>query len=380
METEFGLPIEKYEKNGDVTSDRKLAHLQICLEHDVQARNITTGLEDISFVHRATTSLNLEDIDISVEIFKKKLNIPLIISGMTGGHTFAHKLNHFLSEAAQLTKIGMGVGSQRAALEKDDVRESFNVVRKNAPDSLIIGNIGAGQIAQGLSYDQFQKIIDMIEADAIAMHFNPLQEAIQPEGDTKLTNLHENATSLISKVQLPVIAKEVGSGFSPKDMVMLNKIGFKAIDIQGVGGTSWAGVESLRTLSSKHKKAGEVFWDWGIPTAISTALAVHNFKGVIIGSGGVRTGLEIAKLIALGADAGGMAIPFLFVTQEHSSEAVVRFIREIEYQIRLACFLTSSRNLNELKKAPLIITGKTAEIMKTFGIDPNEYYLRKGND
>ncbi|MFX0050186.1 MAG: type 2 isopentenyl-diphosphate Delta-isomerase [Candidatus Hermodarchaeota archaeon] len=380
METEFRLPIEKYEKNGDVTSDRKLAHLQICLEHDVQARNITTGLEDISFVHRATTSLNLEDIDISVEIFKKKLNIPLIISGMTGGHTFAHKLNHFLSEAAQLTKIGMGVGSQRAALEKDDVRESFNVVRKNAPDSLIIGNIGAGQIAQGLSYDQFQKIIDMIEADAIAMHFNPLQEAIQPEGDTKLTNLHENATSLISKVQLPVIAKEVGSGFSPKDMVMLNKIGFKAIDIQGVGGTSWAGVESLRTLSSKHKKAGEVFWDWGIPTAISTALAVHNFKGVIIGSGGVRTGLEIAKLIALGADAGGMAIPFLFVTQEHSSEAVVRFIREIEYQIRLACFLTSSRNLNELKKAPLIITGKTAEIMKTFGIDPNKYYLRKGNE
>jgi isopentenyl-diphosphate delta-isomerase len=380
METEFRLPIEKYEKNGNVTSDRKLAHLQICLEHDVQARNITTGLEDISFVHRATTSLNLEDIDISVEIFNKKLNIPLIISGMTGGHTFAYKLNHFLSEAVHQTKIGMGIGSQRAALEKDDVRESFNVVRKNAPDSLIIGNIGAGQIAQGLSYDQFQQIIEMIEADAIAMHFNPLQEAIQPEGDTKLTNLHENAASLIDKVPLPVIAKEVGSGFSPKDMVMLSKIGFKAIDIQGVGGTSWAGVESLRTLSSKHKKAGEVFWDWGIPTAISTALAVHNFKGVIIGSGGVRTGLEIAKLIALGADAGGMAIPFLFVTQEHSSEAVVRFIREIEYQIRLACFLTSSRNLNELKNTPLIITGKTAEMMKIFGIDPNEYYLRKGNE
>ena len=217
----------------------------------------------------------------------------------------------------------------------------------------------------------------MIEADVVAIHFNPLQEAIQPEGDTKLTNLHKKATSLINEIPMPVIAKEVGSGFSPKDMVVLNKIGFKAIDIQGVGGTSWAGVESIRTLSSKHKKTGEVFWDWGIPTALSTALAVYNFKGVIIGSGGVRTGLEIAKLIALGADAGGMAIPFLLATQEHSSEAVVRFIQEIEYQIQLACFLTSSRNLNELKKAPLIITGKTAEMMRIFGIDPNDYYLRK---
>lgn len=377
METEFRLPIEKYEEKGDVTSDRKLAHLQICLEHDVQSRNVTTGLEDISFVHRATTDLNLEDIDISVEIFNKKLNVPLIISGMTGGHAFAHKLNHFLSQAVQQTKIGMGVGSQRAALEKDDVRESFDIVRKNAPDSLIIGNIGAGQIAQGLSYDQFQKIIEMIEADAVAIHFNPLQEAIQPEGDTNLTNLHKKATSLINEIPMPVIAKEVGSGFSPKDMVVLNKIGFKAIDIQGVGGTSWAGVESIRTLSSKHKKTGEVFWDWGVPTALSTALAVYNFKGVIIGSGGVRTGLEIAKLIALGADAGGMAIPFLLATQEHSSEAVVRFIQEIKYQIQLACFLTSSRNLNELKKAPLIITGKTAETMRIFGIDPNDYYIRK---
>lgn len=377
METEFRLPIEKYEEKGDVTSDRKLAHLQICLEHDVQARNVTTGLEDISFVHRATTDLNLEDIDISVEIFNKKLNVPLIISGMTGGHAFAHKLNHFLSQAVQQTKIGMGVGSQRAALEKDDVRESFDIVRKNAPDSLIIGNIGAGQIAQGLSYDQFQKIIEMIEADAVAIHFNPLQEAIQPEGDTKLTNLHKKATALINEIPMPVIAKEVGSGFSPKDMVVLNKIGFKAIDIQGVGGTSWAGVESIRTLSSKHKKTGEVFWDWGIPTALSTVLAFYNFKGVIIGSGGVRTGLEIAKLIALGADAGGMAIPFLLATQEHSSEAVVRFIQEIEYQIQLACYLTSSRNLNELKKAPLIITGKTAEMMRIFGVDPNDYYIRK---
>ncbi|MFX0183575.1 MAG: type 2 isopentenyl-diphosphate Delta-isomerase, partial [Candidatus Hodarchaeota archaeon] len=214
METEFRLPIEKYEEKGDVTSDRKLAHLQICLEHDVQARNITTGLEDISFVHCATTDLNLEDIDISVEIFNKKLNTPLIISGMTGGHAFAHKLNHFLSQAVQQTNIGMGVGSQRAALEKDNVRESFDIVRKNAPNSLIIGNIGAGQIAQDLSYDQFQKIIDMIEADAVAIHFNPLQEAIQPEGDTKLTNLHKKATSLINEVSIPVIAKEVGSGFS----------------------------------------------------------------------------------------------------------------------------------------------------------------------
>jgi isopentenyl-diphosphate delta-isomerase len=379
METEFKISLEKYEEKENVTSERKLAHLQICLEHDVQARKITTGLEDISFIHHATTDMDIDSIDLTTELFGKKLDIPLIISGMTGGHTFANKLNYFLSEAVTQTRIGMGVGSQRAALENDDVRESFDIVRKNAPNSLIIGNIGAAQIAQGLTSYQIQNIIDMIEADAIAMHFNPLQEAIQPEGDTNLVNLHENAKKLISDIQIPFIAKEVGSGFSLKDIEIVKEIGFGAIDIQGVGGTSWAGVESIRTLSSKHKKAGEVFWDWGIPTALSTIFAAQKFSGSIMASGGVRNGLDIAKLIALGADVGGMAIPFLFATQKHSTEAVIQFIQEIEYQIRLVCFLTGCHNIVELKKAPLLIIGKTAEMMRLYGITPAQYLHRKEN-
>lgn len=377
METEFKIISEKHEEKASLTSDRKLAHLQICLEHDVQARNITTGLEDISFIHRATTDLNLDEIDLSIKIFGKTLDLPLIISGMTGGHTFAQKLNFFLSQAVNETNIGMGVGSQRAALENKDVKESFDVVRENAVDSLIIGNIGAGQLAQGLTKDQLEEIIKMIKADAVAVHFNPLQEAIQPEGDTKLKTLHEKTKELIQSVPIPFIAKEVGSGFSLQDMEILRKIGFKAIDIQGAGGTSWAGVESIRTLSPIHKNAGEVFWDWGIPTALSTILAVHNFNGAIIGSGGVRNGLEIAKLVSLGADAAGMAIPFLFATQKHSKEGVVSFIHEIEYQIRLACFLTGVSKVSELKKAPLLITGRTAELMKIYGIDPAIYRTRK---
>lgn len=377
METEYKVSINKFEKKGSMTSDRKLAHLQICLEHDVQARNITTGLEDVSFVHHATTDLNIGEIDLSVEIFNKKLSIPLIISGMTGGHDFARKLNSFLSQAVEKTNIGMGVGSQRAALENEDVKESFDVVRENAKNSLIIGNIGAGQIAQGLNNDQFQEIIDMVEADAVAVHFNPLQEAIQPEGDTQLKGLHEKIERLIQAHTIPVIAKEVGSGFSLHDIVQIKKMGFKAIDIQGAGGTSWAGVEAIRTLSPKHKQSGEVFWDWGVKTAISTILAKKNFEGVIIGSGGIRNGLDIAKLIALGADAAGMAIPFLFTIQKHSTEAVVQKIEEISYQLRLACFLTGSRSLSELRKAPLVISGKTAEMMRIYGTDPSSYFSRE---
>jgi len=377
METDSKKLIGDQKQKGTVTSDRKLAHLQICLENDVQAKTVTTGLEDITLVHCATTDLNFDEIDLSVKIFGKKLNLPFIISGMTGGHTFAHKLNHFLSKAVNDTKIGMGVGSQRAALEDIKVRESFDIVRKNAPNSLIIGNIGAGQIAQGLTGLEFQELVDMIKADAIAIHFNPLQEAIQPEGDIDLKGLHENAHSLIKELQVPVIAKEVGSGFSLEDIKNIEKMGFKAIDIQGVGGTSWAGVESIRTPSIKHKKTGDIFWDWGLPTTLSTILAVNNFNGSVIGSGGVRTGLDIAKLISLGANAAGMAIPFLFSVQKHSTEEVIERIQEIEYQLRLACFLTGSKNISELKRAPIFIEGRTAELMRIYGINPSDYLHRK---
>ena len=376
METEYKVTTDRIEEKANLTSDRKLAHIQICLEHDVQGRTITTGLEDISFVHHATTDLNLDEIDLSTEIFDKKLSIPLIISGMTGGHAFAHKLNAFLSQAVEETNIGMGVGSQRAALEKEEVKESFDIVREKAPTSLIIGNIGAGQIAQGLTNDQFQELIDMIQADAIAVHFNPLQEAIQPEGDTQLKGLHEKMKPLIQAHPIPVIAKEVGAGFSFYDIKQIKKMGFQAIDVQGAGGTSWAGVEAIRTSLPKFKNTGEVYWDWGIPTALSTILAKRNFEGIIIGSGGVRSGLDVAKLIALGADAAGIAIPFLFTIQKHSAEAVVQKIEEISYQLRLACFLTGSRNVLDLKKAPLVITGKTAELMKIHGLDPYAYYSR----
>jgi isopentenyl-diphosphate delta-isomerase len=376
METEFKVSTDRIDKKVNLTSDRKLAHIQICLEHDVQGRNVTTGLEDISFVHHATTDINLDEIDLSTEIFDKKLSIPLIISGMTGGHNFAHKLNAFLSQAVEETNIGMGVGSQRAALENEEVRESFDIVREKAPTSLIIGNIGAGQIAQGLTNDQFQEIIDMIQADAIAVHFNPLQEAIQPEGDTQLNGLYEKTRQLIQAYSIPIIAKEVGAGFSLHDIGQIRKMGFQAIDVQGAGGTSWAGVEAIRTNIPMFKNTGEVYWDWGIPTVLSTILATKNFEGIIIGSGGVRSGLDIAKIIALGADAAGIAIPFLFTVQQHSAEAVVQKIEEITYQLRLACFLTGSRNVLDLKKAPLMITGKTAELMKIHGLDPSSYYSR----
>ncbi|MHA1942192.1 MAG: type 2 isopentenyl-diphosphate Delta-isomerase [Candidatus Hodarchaeales archaeon] len=363
-------------KESSLTSNRKLAHLKICLEHDVQARTITTGLEDISFVHHATTDLNMDDIDLSTEIFGKKLALPLIISGMTGGHSFAQKLNDSLSRAAEQVKIGMGVGSQRAALEDLETRESFEVVRKNAPSILKIGNIGAGQVVTGLNKADLSDIALMVDADAIAVHLNPLQEAIQPEGDTNLVELMIRLPKLVKESPVPIIAKEVGSGFSEFDIDRLSEIGIAGIDIQGAGGTSWAGVESIRTNISKYKRAGEVYWDWGIPTAISAILTRKTFNGLIIGSGGVRSGLDIAKLIALGVDAGGMALPFLSAIQEETLENTLAFIEEIAYQIRIACFLTGSQSILDLRKVPLIITGKTAEVLRTYGIDPDSFSRR----
>ncbi len=364
-------------KETTITSERKLAHLQICLEHDVQGRNITTGLEDISFVHHATTDLNMEDIDLSIELFGKKLQFPLVISGMTGGHAFAQQLNDYLSQVAEKTQIGMGVGSQRAALEDTQARESFEIVKRNAPTALKIGNIGAGQIVEGLSAVDLKDIVSMIDADALAFHFNPLQESIQPEGDTNLQDLMDKVSKLINASSIPILAKEVGSGFSKFDIVRIKKAGFTGIDIQGAGGTSWAGVESIRAEDPKYKNTGEVFWDWGLPTAISTILAKEQFNGHIIGSGGVRNGLEVAKLLALGADAAGMAIPFLFAIQENSIEKSIKFLEEVTYQIRLACFLTGSQTINDLRTVPLIISGKTAELLRAFGINPGEYSSRQ---
>ena len=359
-----------------MTSERKLAHLQICLEQNVQSRNVSTGLEDISFIHKATTDLNLEDIDLSTQLFEKKLNLPIVISGMTGGHSFAQELNDNLSQVAEVTKIGIGVGSQRAALENISARESFEIVKKHAKTTLKIGNIGAGQIVSNFSEADLAEIIRMINADAVAFHFNPLQEAIQPEGDTKLSDLMIKVKNIIKTSSVPIIAKEVGSGFSLFDINRLVDAGFSGIDIQGTGGTSWSGVESIRASTPKYKKAGEIFWDWGLPTAISTILASRTFTGEIIGSGGVRSGLDIAKLIALGANAAGMALPFLFAVQNQSVGKVINFVREIEYQLRLACFLTGSRNLNELRSAPLLITGKTAEVLRIYGIDPKIFHSR----
>ena len=360
-----------------MTSERKLAHLQICLEQDVQSREATTGLEDISFIHQATTDLNFEDIDLSTKILGKELRLPLIISGMTGGHSFSIKLNDYLSQVAEKVKIGIGVGSQRAALEDISARDSFEIVKKNAASTLKIGNIGAGQIVNDLSNSDLKEIAKMIDADAIAFHFNPLQESIQPEGDNHLSGLIEKTKSLIQDSPVPIIAKEVGSGFSIYDIKRIQKLGFSGIDVQGVGGTSWSGVESIRTDLSKYKKAGEIYWDWGIPTAISTILATKNFDGAVIGSGGVRTGLDIAKLIALGANSAGMALPFLFAVKDQSIEKILDFIGEVEYQLRIACFLTGSSNLAELKSAPLLITGKTAETLRIYGINPEIYYSRE---
>ncbi|MEL6527412.1 MAG: type 2 isopentenyl-diphosphate Delta-isomerase, partial [Chloroflexota bacterium] len=307
------------------TESRKVDHVRINLEEDVQFPSLTTGLERYRFMHCAVPEVDLADIDTQVEIFGKTLNSPLLISSMTGGAELAMKINRNLAEAAQTHKIAMGVGSQRASLEDDSLSYTFQI-RDYAPDILLFANMGAVQMNYGYGVDAMRRAVEMLEADALILHFNVLQEAVQPEGDTNFAGLLDQIEQVCTQLSVPVIAKEVGWGFSPKDVTNLVNAGVSAIDVAGAGGTSWSEVEYHRAPTAFHARVARAFADWGIPTADAIQYARENVpQAMIFASGGLRDGIDVAKCIALGANLGGMAGPFLKAANE-STEAVNQFI------------------------------------------------------
>lgn len=331
---------------------RKADHIRINLEEDVQFPRLSTGLENYRFTHVAVPEANLSDIDSTVEVFGKTLSAPILISSMTGGTEMATRLNRTLAEAAQTHQIAMGLGSQRAAVEHDELAQSFKV-RDIAPDVLLFANIGAVQLNYGYGVEQCQRAVDMAEADALILHFNVLQEAVQPEGDTNFAGLLKKIEHVCKHLPVPVIAKEVGWGFSRGDAYNLSNAGVAAIDVAGAGGTSWSEVEYHRAPSAFHARVAAAFADWGIPTAE----AIENVAATapdmtVIASGGLRDGIDIAKTVALGAVMGGMAGPFLKAADQ-SSEAVDQFIREITTQIRIAMLCSGATSIAELQKTPL---------------------------
>ncbi len=331
---------------------RKADHIKINLEQDVRSA-LTSGLEKYHFIHEALPELDLNRLDTSLNLFGKQLTSPTLVSSMTGGTSEAETINLRLAEAAQECGIAMGVGSQRAAIEHPEQAQTFQV-RRVAPHILLFANIGAVQFNYGYSVDQCRKAVDMIQADALYLHLNPLQEAVQDAGDTNWVGLAKKIEEVCKKMEVPVIAKEVGWGISEHTAEVLANCGVSAIDVAGAGGTSWSQVEMHRAPDEFTRQLAATFVGWGIPTAES----ILNVKKAVpemtvFASGGIKDGLDIAKCVALGAALGGMAGQFLKAAAI-STEKAVDMMKLTKRQIEVTMFASGAGSLHQLTQGKLV--------------------------
>lgn len=334
------------------TSARKSDHIRINLEEDVQS-GLTTGLDQYHFQHQALPELNLDEIDLRTIFFGKELKAPLLISSMTGGTSQAKTINRKLAEAAQEMGIAMGLGSQRAAIEDPSLEHTFEI-RDIAPDILIFANIGAVQLNYGYGAAECQKAVDMVHADALFLHLNALQEAVQPEGDANFSGLLDQIELVCKTLSVPVIVKEVGWGISGITAEMLIDVGVVAIDVAGAGGTSWSEVEMHRSVNPGQAELAGIFRNWGIPTSESIIQIRKKLEQVpLIASGGLRNGLDAGKCIALGADLCGMASPFLKAAAI-STDQTIHTIKDIKRELQVTMFAAGIKNIQTLKKTRLI--------------------------
>lgn len=341
--------MDKIESN----SKRKYEHLHINLTKDVQFEAVSTGLENYRFIHQALPEIDAASIDLSVSLFGKTLNAPLLLSPMTGGIKQAKRINRNLAQAAQEMGIAMGVGSQRIAIDNPDVVDTFQV-REVAPDILLFANLGAVQLNYGYGIKECRRAVEMIEADAIILHLNPLQEALQPEGQTNFIGLLRKIEQICRHLTVPVVVKEVGWGISETVARKLVEAGVAGLDIAGAGGTSWGEVERYRTPSDNHSRIVKSFAAWGIPTAESIQIVRLAAPEItLIASGGLRTGIDMAKAIALGADAAGVAAPLLKAA-DVSTEAVIEYVNETMEVLRITMFCIGASSISELKDTPFL--------------------------
>jgi len=360
------------------TRKRKADHIRISLEKDVQARKTTTCFEDIHLIHKALPEINKQEINLSTEVFNHKFSAPLIVGAITGGTPEATRINAAIAEAVEELGLGMGVGSQRAAIEDKKLEKTFTIARKKAPNAFLIANIGGVQLVNGYSIKEVEKAVAMIEADAIAIHLNPLQEAIQPEGQTNFRGILEKISEIAEKIDKPLIVKETGAGIAAEEAKKLETVGVNGIDVSGAGGTSFAAVEYYRVKGPKNsfqRRLGDVFWDWGIPTAISVVEVSQSVKIPVIASGGVRDGVDMAKALALGANLTSLSQPILQAAVKGARETKNVLSLLIE-ELRNVMFLVGANSVQELHKVPLVITGKTAEWLRVRGFKPEKYARR----
>lgn len=361
------------------TRKRKADHIRISLNHNVQARKVTTGFEDTHLIHNALPEIDKQDIDLSTTVFNHKFSAPLIVGAITGGTSEAAKINAAIAEAVEELGLGMGVGSQRVAIEDKTLEKTFAIARKKAPTAFLIANLGGVQLVHGYGLKEVKKAVKMIDADAIAIHLNPLQEAVQPEGQTRFGGVLEKIGEITKELGKPVIAKETGAGIAAEEAKRLEAANVEGIDISGAGGTSFAAVEYYRAKgksNSSQRRLGEVFWDWGIPTAVSLVEVSQSVNIPIIASGGIRSGVEMAKALALGASLTSISKPVL--------EAAVKGVKETKQELLLlieelknSMFLVGADTVQALKEKPVVITGKTAEWLRLRGFNI-EIYAKRG--
>lgn len=325
---------------------RKQDHIRICLQED-SASTVSNGLDNYSFIHNALPEINKEDIRLSTRFLKKKMSMPVMISSMSGGIERAKKINFNLASAAQELGIAMGVGSQRIMIEDPRTSKTFRI-RDVAPDILLFANLGAVQLNNGFSLKECQHVVDSCEADALILHVNPLQEAIQLSGNTNFADLTGKIEDIAGELSVPIVIKEVGSGISYEVAKRLQKAGITIIDIAGSGGTSFAAVES------KSNHIGEVFRDWGIPTAESIRQVSMLPNMNIIAGGGIKSGIDVAKALALGADIVSVARPLLGPSLVNAKE-VREVLEKFAEQLRIAMFCVGASSIEELKKNQYLV-------------------------
>jgi len=349
-------------------SNRKLDHIKIVLSADIDY-NISTLFEDVILIHNSLPEISLEEINTKTTLFGKVFDMPLLIDSMTGGIKIAEKINKNLAEAALEANIPLSCGSQRAAIENPKLIKTYRVIREVSKDIFLIGNIGVQQLVKNPK-EIADKVISMIDADALAIHLNPLQEATQFKGDLNFKNCYQAISEVVNSVDVPVIVKETGAGISKEVAMRLEKVGISAINISGAGGTSWSAVEieRLKSLSENYQlEVAKVFRDWGIPTAASLLEVVSTVKIPVIASGGIRSGLDIAKSIVLGAQFTGIAKPFLLKALMNRDE-VIKYINILRDQLKITMLLTGAKSIDQLRNVNYVIVGRLREWVLERGI------------